>query len=323
MKFGRRILAAVALSGVAALAVTGCSATDPSSPGSDDGRLQVVAVTDVYGDIAARIGGDRVDVTSIVSGTAVDPHEYEASTRDQLRISEADLVILNGGGLDDFMQQLIAASGTEALVINAVEASGLLPAGTQADDDHDHGQSTEAGDDHIAGFNEHVWYSLHGVEQIAQAIEAALIALDPESTATIRAGAEQFLEGVATLDARAHEVASQLGGGDVVATEPVSGYLLSDLGLTDVTPEAFVSAVEEGTGVGVGLLDQVLSLLADHDIRMLAENAQAGGLEAQQVRDAAIAAKVPVVAFSETLPSGEDYLSWMSANIEAVASALR
>jgi len=318
----RRLAPAIALAGAAALALAGCSAGAPAPESEDDGLIRVVAVTDVYGDVAQQIGGDRVSVTSIVSGTAVDPHDYEASTRDQLTVADADLVIVNGGGLDDFMDRLIAGSGTTAIVVNAVEASGLLPAGEAAADDHDHEHAEGDEHHHIEGFNEHVWYSLHGMEHIAEAIQAALVELDPAGARDIEASGAEFLAQLDALHDHAHDVERRIGGGDVVATEPVSAYLLADLGLTDVTPEAFLAAVEGGTGVGVGLLDQVLSLFTQNDIRMLAENVQSGGAEAEQIRAAAVAAGVPVVAFSETLPGGEDYLSWMAANIEAVASAL-
>jgi len=325
MSLRRHVIPAIALAAASALALAGCSASAPEPGPSDDGRVSVVAVTDVYGDIAAQIGGDRVDVVSIVSGPAVDPHEYEASTRDQLAIAEADLVILNGGGFDDFMDRLVDASGTGAIVIDAVEASGLLPEDADEHgeaDEHEHEHAEGEEHHHIEGFNEHVWYSLHGMEHIAEAIEAALVELDPEGAAQIEANAATFLDGLETIHARAHEVEEELGGGDVVTTEPVSGYLLADLGLVNVTPAEFLEAVEAGTGVGVGLLDQVMSLVQGPGIRMLAENTQSAGPEAEQISAAAKGAGVPVVAFSETLPSGEDYLSWMSANIEAVASAL-
>lgn len=334
MTFHRSLLLPAALVATTALALSGCAAAagGEAEAGGDDGRIQVVAVTDVYGSIASAIGGDRVDVVSIVSGSAQDPHEYEASTRDQLEIAEADLVIVNGGGFDDFMDRLIDASGTTATVIEAVEVSGLLPEEDEAaEEEHDHAEegddhADEEGDDHghthIEGFNEHVWYSLHAVEHIAEAIEGALIELDPEGAADIRASSAAFLGSLEALHDRAHEVEEEIGGGDVVATEPVSGYLLADLGLVDVTPPAFLEAIEEGTGVGVGLLDEVLTLVGSGGIRMLAENTQSEGPEAVEIRAAATKAGVPAVAFSETLPSGEDYLSWMSANIEAVASAL-
>lgn len=318
-----RLLPAIAVTAAAGLALAGCAAPAPGPGEVDDGRVRVVAVTDVYGDVVAQLGGDRVSVTSIVSGPAVDPHEYEASTRDQLAVAEADLIVVNGGGLDDFMDRLIDGSGTAARVVVAVEASGIAGAG-DAHDAHDatddHG---DEGHTHDAGVNEHVWYSIHAMEAIAEAITAELVALDPAGAAAIEANAAEFVSALDALHERIHELEGELGGGDILATESVSAYLLADLGLHDATPAAFLAAVQDGREVGVGLLDEVLTLVAQSSIRMLAENSQAGGREAEQIREAALAAGVPVVTFSETLPSGEDYLSWMSANLDAVESALR
>jgi len=316
----QRLIPAIAVTAAAGLALAGCAAAAPGPGEADDGRVRVVAVTDVYGDVVAQLGGERVSVTSIVSGPAVDPHEYEASTRDQLAVAEADLIVVNGGGLDDFMDRLIDGSGTEARVVVAVEASGIAGAGDAHDATDDHG---DEGHTHDTGVNEHVWYSIHAMEAIADAITAELVALDPAGAAAIEANAAEFVSALDALHERIHELEGELGGGDILATESVSAYLLADLGLHDVTPPAFLAAVQDGREVGVGLLDEVLTLVAQNSIRMLAENSQSGGREAEQIREAALAAGVPVVTFSETLPSGEDYLSWMSANLDAVESALR
>src|SRR5690554_5707125 len=100
---------------IAALALSGCAA----SPASDTiaEPIAVVAVTDAYGSIAETIGGERVAVTSLISGPAKDPHDYEATARDQLVVSRAHLVIVNGGGYDDFMARLLDTS--TAVVIDA------------------------------------------------------------------------------------------------------------------------------------------------------------------------------------------------------------
>ena len=119
----RKILVSAALAAASVLALAGCAGATPGSSGSSaaaDGKVQVVASTNVYGDIAAAIGGDRVDVTSIISSTAQDPHSYEASAKDQLTISRAGLIIENGGGYDSFMDGLL--EGSEARVIDAVAA---------------------------------------------------------------------------------------------------------------------------------------------------------------------------------------------------------
>ena len=102
-------MAALAALAAIMLVLTGCAGA-PEGGASGEGsakRVQIVASTNVYGQIAEQIGGDRVDVTSIISSGSQDPHSYEATARDQLAISRAQLVIENGGGFDAFIARLI------------------------------------------------------------------------------------------------------------------------------------------------------------------------------------------------------------------------
>ena len=332
-----RLLAASAALAAGALALAGCSAQTPAAQGSPGPDLvDVVAVTDVYGSVAEAIGGDRVAVTSVVTGAGQDPHSYEASTRDQLAVAEADVVIVNGGGYDDFMSTLIDASGTSAIVVSAVEASGLLGedheagehAHEHAEDEHDHSAESgaahedEHGHAHIEGFNEHVWYSVHAMEHIADAIEAALAEADPAGASVFESNAAAFLDELDGLHERIHELGETAAGRPVVVTEPVPLYLLDDLGFEDVTPEGFSEAIEEGGEISVSLLDAVLTVVRDGGIAIVASNTQTAGPETERVIEAAEAAGVPVLSFLETLPDGEDYLSWMASNVAAVERAI-
>lgn len=322
-------LGIAAIIGTALLALSGCAAAPSSDGGSrEDGRIAVVAVTDAYGSIVGAIGGELVEVTSIISGSAQDPHEYEANARDQLAVSRAELVVVNGGGYDDFMLRLLESS--TAVVVDASEASGLMPGDAAAghdhaedDADHDDEVVSHDGHTHIEGFNEHVWYSIHAVEHIAEVITAELLALAPAGAEEIEANAAAFLAELDALHDRAHALEHDLGGGDIISTEPVAAYLLEGLGLHDVTPGAFAAAIESGTGVSARILDDVLRSLEDREIRLLAVNAQSAGPEAELVRDAAEAAGIPIVEFAETLPAGMDFLGWVAANLDAVEHALR
>ncbi len=309
---------------------------DDLAAAADGDGLLVVASTDVYADIAQAIGGDLVTTQAIISGTAADPHSYEATARDQLAVDDADLIILNGGGYDSFMDTLIEASGTGAPVISAVEVSGLLGDHDESDhDESDHDESDheedadpgsdhEDGDDHdhIEGFNEHVWYSFHAMEHLAEEIEQHLAELDPANAAAFEANAQAFIDGIGALEDRAAEIAATTAGTNALVTEPVPLYLLEELGFVNVTPDAFMEAVEEGSEISVGLLDEVIGLATGGTVGLLAYNEQTTGPETERVLEAADGAGVPVVSFSETLPAGQDYLSWMSANLEAVAAAV-
>jgi zinc/manganese transport system substrate-binding protein len=314
----RLSLAALATASVLAAGLAGCAAT----PAADDGRLSIVASTDVYGDIARQIAGDAADVTSIITSAAQDPHSYEASAQDQLAIADADLVVHNGGGYDSFVDTLLDASGNpDVAVLDAVEISGLAP---ESAAEHDEAEEEDGhdGHDHIEGFNEHVWYSFEAMDALALEIAARLGDLDAENAASYDAGYEQFAAGLAALEERAHELHETLEGTGVAVTEPVPVYLLAELGLDDLTPEAFSEAIEEGSDVPPLALDDTLRLIDDGAVALVAYNEQTAGPETERVRAAAEAAGVPVVSFTETLPDGADYLSWMTDNLDAVASAL-
>jgi zinc/manganese transport system substrate-binding protein len=309
-------LPALATASVLAVAgLTGCAA----SPAADDGRLSIVASTNVYGDIAAQIAGDGADVTSIITSPAQDPHSYEASAQDQLAIADADLVIHNGGGYDEFIDTLLDASGNDSVeVLDAVEISGLAP---DADEEH----ADEEGDDHghIEGFNEHVWYSFQAMDALALEIAEHLGDLDATNADAYQANYEEFAAGLAALEEQAHELHESFEGTGVAVTEPVPVYLLAELGLDDLTPPEFSEAIEEGADVPPLALDDTLQLFAAGRVALLAYNDQTAGPETEQVRVAAEAAGIPVVSFTETLPDGADYLSWMTDNLEAVATALQ
>ena len=265
------------------LLLAGCSA--PAEP--DAGLIHIVASTNVYGDIAAAIGGDRVVVTSIVSDPAQDPHSVEGSARVQLALSKADIVIENGGGYDDWVETLLAGSGNDDVtLINVTELSGY-------DTTHD--------------FNEHLWYDFGTVHKLATALQAELGTTSSE-----------FADALTELQTRETAMAATGHETAVAITEPVPMYLLTASGFTNVTPDAFSEAIEEGSDVPPSALRDTLALVSDGSTRLLVYNEQTTSPETEQVKAAAIAARVAVVPMSETLPNGYSYLEWMATNLAAL-----
>ncbi|MBD3943756.1 zinc ABC transporter substrate-binding protein [Microbacterium sp. NEAU-LLC] len=323
MNDSRRLLTLLGLAAASTLVLAGCATSADAGTG---GRLQVVASTNVYGQIASEIGGDAVDVTSIVSSASQDPHSFEPSARDQLIVKKADLIIENGGGYDAFVDGLIDSSGTEAPVITAAESSPEWPADADdhddADHDEDHADEDHEGHDHIEGFNEHVWYDVDTIRAVAHEIADELGELDPDRAADFAANAKAFGADLDGLDAALADIESAHGGEQVFMTEPVPGYLVEDAGLVNVTPDAFSEAVEEEQDVAPATLLEALNLIRGGSVGVLITNTQTGGAETQAVVAAADEQGVPTIAFSETLPKGETYVSWMQANIEALSAAL-
>jgi zinc/manganese transport system substrate-binding protein len=317
-------LALIAGLAASSLALAGCASS--ASPSAETDGVSIVASTNVYGSIAEAIGGDLVTVTSLIASAGQDPHSFEASAQDQLVLSKADLVIENGGGYDPFIDTLLAASSTDVAVVNATEASGLLEGDAHGDAEHSDDASTSSateGHDHIEGFNEHVWYSFHGVEHVAEEIAHRLSELDADNAATYEANYTAFAAEVETLEATAEGMHASTEGLGAAITEPVPLYLLEAVGLTNKTPEAFSEAIEEGADVAPEALAETLDLFTDGSVSLLAYNGQTASPETERVRTAAEENGVAVVDFTETLPDGADYVSWMTDNLSAISAALK
>lgn len=325
----------VAALAAGSIALAGCSSTStPSSTSSGDAgaeAVQVVASTSVYGQIASQIGGADVEVTSIITSASQDPHSFEPSAQDTLAVSEADLIVVNGGGYDSFVDGLIESSGSTAPVITVAEFSHDWPGaehgeGEDAHSDEEHADEEDsdehAGHDHIEGFNEHVWYDPHTMEHYAEHLAEELSELRPSDAATYEANLEEFLAGLTDLEASLDDVAAAHDGAKVFATEPVPLYLVAAAGLVNVSPDEFTEAVEEGQDAAPAVLLESLELLRSGDVQSVLVNTQTGGAETTQIEDEANTLGVPIVQFSETLPEGQTYLEWMQGNVTALSDAL-
>ncbi|GAA0929518.1 metal ABC transporter substrate-binding protein [Pseudonocardia zijingensis] len=323
-----------AVAALAVLTVAGCSsgAESPAdAPAAEGATVPVVASTNVYGSIVEAVGGSRVSVDSLIDDPGADPHSYETTPADAAAVGRARLVVLNGGGYDDFVGQLVASSGTNPTVIDVAHVSGLATTeDAHADDahadqeyeDHAEAEGEEHGHDH-GEFNEHFWYSLPTVQKVATRVATDLGTVDPEGAAEFTANAKAFNARVAELITRTEAIGAARPDARVAVTEPVPGYLVETAGLTDVTPAEFTEAIEEDTDPPASVLRETLALFSDDPVRALIVNAQTETPSTDQVREAAQTAGVPVVEMTETMPEGvTGYADWMSGQIDALAGAL-
>lgn len=304
MLLSRRTLLLTGAAAAAALALSGCSGAGEAAPGTAgaDGTIQVVASTNVYGDIAAEVGGSHVTVHSIISKAGADPHGYEANAQDKLAVSKAQVGIENGGGYDDFFAQLAKGQLDLAETINVSEFSGL---------------------DTGANFNEHVWYSLPTMNNLADELAGRFSALRPELAEDFKKQAAAFKSQLAALETRLSALKEKYNGEPVAVTEPVPLYLLQEVGLVNETPEKFTEAVENGSDVPASVLTGTLELMRSGKLALLAYNEQTGSPQTEEVKAAAAAAGVPVADFAETLPPETSYIEWMDQNVSSLEKALQ
>ncbi|GAA0990525.1 metal ABC transporter solute-binding protein, Zn/Mn family [Subtercola frigoramans] len=300
------VLAAAA--SVALLSGCASSAAAPTGSGAVAGgssTISIVASTDVYGDIAAQIGGAAVTVTSIITDPSKDPHEFTADAQNQLAVSKADIVVENGGGYDDFLDAMVAsARNPDVVVLNAAAISGK-------------DQQPANG-----SFNEHLWYDIPTISKLADELVVRMTALAPADSATFSANATEFSQKLAALEATEVQLKGSYAGTLVAITEPVPLYMLDAIGLVNVTPEKFSAAVEGGTDAAPDVVAETEALFTTGGVKLFVYNSQTVGPQTDAVRASAIAAGASTVPVTETLPVGSTYAGWMADTLAALSTAL-
>jgi zinc/manganese transport system substrate-binding protein len=286
----------IVLATAAAVTLSGCGGS-----AAGKGRLDVVAAENVFGDIAAQIGGAHVAVTSILTDPNADPHLFEPGTSNGLAVAKAKVVLQNGLGYDAFMAKLEdSAPSSDRITVTIADVLGV------------HGKDA----------NPHLWYDVPGLGRIAGAIAGALERADPRHASAYRAGLARFAGSLRALRREVATIRSRFRGAPVGYTEPVPGYLVAAAGLRNLAPADFTRAIQNGTEPTPAAVAAMNAVVDRHRIRVLLYNAQAVSPITARVRALAEHAHIPVVAVTETLPAQLTFQQWMLAQLRALARAL-
>lgn len=262
--------------------------------------IKIVAAENFYGNIAQQIGGDQVSVTSIMSDPNVDPREYESSVEDAKTVAAADLVIENGGGFDGWMDRLLSVSPKNSRVV--LKAFNLavkkLPG------------------------NEHVWYNVDNVQAVAIALSRSLQTLIPQSTDVLLRNDRVFQESLKPIREKMAVISSRYAGTPIGLTETIYLYQAVLLGLRVLTPFTFQKAIAEGRVPPTAATVETENQIRQRQIRILIYNDQTISSVTAKAQKEAMAANIPVVGLTETMPPGETYQTWTLRQLDELRSAL-
>ncbi|HEX3612529.1 MAG TPA: zinc ABC transporter substrate-binding protein [Sporichthyaceae bacterium] len=281
----------------AAPASAAVSAT-PTTP-----RLTVVAAENVWGSIAAQLGGDRVSVSSIVVNPNADPHDYEPTPADARRIVAARLFIQNGIGYDtSWAPKLVAANpepGRDVLTVGDV--LGLKD-----------------------GDNPHQWYSHDGVLKMVDAIVAEYLRLDAADSATFERNKHDFesdaLVRYSELESR---IRDKYRGTPIGASESIATPLADSLDLNLLTPATFLTAISEGTDPTAADKSTIDDQIKNRQIKVYLYNSQNATPDVSTQVTEAKAVGVPVCVITETpQPADATFQDWMVSELSQLEAAL-
>lgn len=283
----------------AALVLSGCATSAQGS--STGGKIVAVGAENEYADVISQIGGDYVNVTAIMSNPNTDPHTFEASASVAKTLSQAQLVVQNGVGYDDFMATLEKASpNSDRRVIVAQKVLGL-PDSTP---------------------NPHLWYDPKTMPAVATAITEQLSHIQPEHTAYFQKRLTAFTQSLSSFTDSIAAFKQQYAGTPVAVTEPVADYLLEAVGVDVKTPWSLQAAIMNDTDPSPQDSAEQDALLTGKHVRVFLYNQQVTDSITQHYLDVAKANDIPVVGVYETMPTGYTYQKWMQAELAALKNAV-
>lgn len=280
-------VAATLLIGTAACSSSGSSANGSQSTGAS--TLSVVASINQWGSLAKELGGRYVSVTSVMTNTSVEAHDYEPTTQNIAAFSTAKVTVVNGADYDPWAVK--AASSSASTLVNAAESGDVAEGG-----------------------NPHVWFSSKVRKATADAITAAYEKNDPDHSAKYRELNDQWKDKEKSLEASITAARAKTSGARYAATESVAWYLADDLGMTDATPKGYSQAVANEGEPSASDVVAFTKALASGDISLLILNTQETNSVTSTISAAATTSKVPIVKLTEQMPAKYATLNeWMEA----------
>jgi zinc/manganese transport system substrate-binding protein len=282
---------------VACLLLPGCGGDDdPGSgavvatgnPDACTGEVvDVVVSVGQWGDVVRQVGGDCANVTTIVA----DPRGFEPGTADLTPFPEADLVVVNGAGYDEWAEHAVGPNPPAPPVLSIAELVGA-----------------EDG-------NPYLWYEPAAVHAVAPALADSLGRLSPDAVDVFEANAATWQAGLRPYLDAVQALGSTVSGRTYAATGTTFDRMAASLGLADGTPEGYRRGGEPAR-------DDLAAFevaLADGSVDVLVLDTVEGSAP-EQLKAAAEAAGVPVVEVTES-PGDETFLAWQLAQLSALSDA--
>jgi zinc/manganese transport system substrate-binding protein len=270
------------------------------------GAVKVVAAENFWGSLVSQLGGNHLQVTSIVTDPNADPHEYESNVGDAQAISSACFVIVNGAGYDSWALKILAAQNNSQRVVLNVQTKLGLP----------------------LDVNPHFWYSPYYVNDTLHAMYADLLKVDPGDGSYFESNYVALNQtlGTATgqsIGTRILEIARGFAGTKVGATEDIFVYMANATKLDLISPPDFMQAVSEGNEPPTPSVAEFEQQIQNGSIKLLVYNEQTVTQLTSNIKSLAAESGVPVVGVTETIqPQDATFQSWMYSELIYLQNAL-
>lgn len=278
-----------------------------------DGRLNVVTTTGQIGDAARIVGGEQVNVISLM-GPGIDPHLYVASEGDVRRLTDADLILYNGLFLEARMSNVLERIGQQkpvAAVAEAIPTSQLLPSANYAD-----------------AYDPHVWFDVQLWQLVVTAVRDALIAADPDHAALYEANAAAYLTELTELEQYVQAQAARISPAQrvLITAHDAFGYFgraygFEVKGLQGISTEAEASAADVQSLASFIVANQIPAIFIESSVPVRTVEAVQAAVAAQGFQVAIGGELFSDALGDQNTPEGT-YTGMVRHNVDTIVGAL-
>lgn len=280
------------LMGMIMLLASACSNKDQAKTKSD--KVSIVTTTNVYADIAKNVAGKYGSVQAIIKNSATDPHDFEPTTADAKKLTNANIIVANGLGYDSWMNKL-ASSVSKKPVLVGEDLMGLKKVD-----------------------NPHIWYDLDMPTKYVNYLVKRLSKLDKKHAAYFKENGDKYLAKIAKVKQIAKS-ADKKNNKPVFVSEPVFDYGLEEAGYK-IGDKEFEEAIENGTDPSPKTINKMTNEIKDKKIAFFVNNTQASSSTVKNFVELAKENSLPVLNVRETIPNHMTYLDWMRENYQNLAN---
>ena len=299
-----RSVAALALGASIALAFSGCGSQTPAKKDTTE-KIKVVASFDAMKEITQAIGGNKVDVTTIIP-EGIEPHDYELKTSDVQKLQEAKLFVYNGLGMEAWADKAIQTASADNLMSVAL-AEHVQPIElTDPEEIEEHG-----------AYDPHAWLGLTSAKEEASAVKDALIKISPEDKEYFEKNYMAFADEIDKMQEEYMKKVANATRKEIVTGHAAFGYLCRDLGISQESVEDVFASGEPSA--------QKLAELTDfckaHNVKVIfTEDLVSPAVSETLAKEAG--AKAEAIHTIESAEDGMTYLARMKDNLNKIAEAL-
>ncbi len=298
------------------LVLAGCGRVEEAATPdfSEQSQIDIVATTGMVGDIVKNVGGDRVEVTTLM-GPGIDPHTYKASEGDVERIGAADLIFYSGLHLEAKLAEVFEKMGDQIVTVAVAERIPVeqrIVVGTG-----------------VGAYDPHVWFDVELWSIAVEAVRDTLVRLDPAHAQDYVARADAYQQQLAELDAYVLQEAASIPEQQrvLITAHDAFSYFARAYGFEVMG----IQGVSTSTEAGAGDIQDLADVIVERQIPAIFVESSVSPrtIEALQeaVRDRGFDVQIGGSLFSDAMGDAGTfegtYIGMVTHNIDTIAGALR